>query len=84
MEKNDNKMLDIYEGKISVEDRIMLLLTGLLCFPVGFALYFYFSDRKDGKYHAQFARTGAWTGFVLVMLVFISALVFALANYLQF
>lgn len=50
MEKKENESVDIYEGKISVEERLILLLTGIFCFPVGFALYFYFKDRRDGKY----------------------------------
>lgn len=83
MKKDDGK-IDIYEGKITVEERLMLLLTGVFCFPIGFALYFYFEDQKDKKHHMHFARTGAWTGFILVIFLLISALMFTLANYLQF
>lgn len=82
--KKEKEVVDIYEGKISVEERLMLLLTGIFCFPVGFALFFNFENKKDYKYHAQFARTGAWTGVVIVMLIILSVLMFALANYLQF
>ncbi len=79
--KDDEKeVVDIYEGKISVEERLILLLTGIFCFPVGFALYFYFENKKDYKYHAQFARTGSWTGFVFIILILISALLFTLAG----
>lgn len=82
--KKENEEIDIYEGMISVEERLMLLLTGVLCFPVGFALYFYFKDQKNKKYHMYFARTGAWTGFVCVMVILISVLMFTLASYIQF
>lgn len=84
MKKNDNSVIDIYEGKISVEERLMLLLTGVLCFPVGFALYFYFKDKNNYKYHVHFARVGSWTGFVCFLLILISLLMFTLAKCLQF
>lgn len=82
--KTDNEKVDIYEGKITIEERLMLLLTGIFCFPVGFALYFYFEGQKDKKYHVHFARIGAWSGFIIVIFIFISVLMFTLANYLQF
>ena len=44
MKKDDSVTVDIYEGKITMEDRLILLLTGFLCWPIGFALYFYFKD----------------------------------------
>lgn len=84
MKKKENEVVDFYEGKISVEDRLILLLTGVFCFPVGFALYFYFKDKKEYKYHAHFARIGSWTGITFILLIVISAFMFSLANYLQF
>ena len=80
MKKKDNESVDIYEGKISVEDRLMLLLTGIFCFPVGFALFFYFADKKERKYHAHFARTGSWTGFIVFLFILLSVLLFTLAG----
>ena len=84
MKKNDNVVVDVYEGKISMEERLMLLLTGISCYPVGIALYFYFKDKTNGKYHAYFSRIGAWTGFVLFLLILISLLMFVLATCLHF
>lgn len=84
MEKKEIESVDIYEGKISVEERLILLLTGIFCFPVGFALYFYFKDKRDGKYHMHFARVGSWAGVIFVLILLISAGMFALANLLQF
>ena len=46
MEK-EKEVKDIYEGKISVEDRVLLLICGIFCFPVGIALYYYFLDKKE-------------------------------------
>lgn len=65
------KSNDIYAGKISLEDRIILLLVGIFCFPVGVVLYFYFKD-KGKDYHVKFARIGFYTGmvFALVILLF--------------
>lgn len=80
MKKKEKDTVDIYEGKISVEDRLMLLLTGVFCFPVGFGLFFYFEDKKDYKYHAHFARTGAWTGFVIFLSMLLSVFLFTLAG----
>ncbi len=80
MKKDQNEVVDIFEGKITVEERLMLLLTGIFCFPVGFALYFYFEKKKDFVYHCQFAKTGAWYGFGMFLLLLISILLFALAG----
>lgn len=80
MKKKENEVVDFYEGKISVEDRLILLLTGVCFFPVGFALFFYFEDKKDRKYHAHFAKTGAWTGFIIFLFVLLSAFLFTLAG----
>lgn len=82
--KREKEEINDCEQALSVEERLMLLLTGVLCFPVGFALYFYFKEQKSKKYHMYFAKTGAWTGVVLVMLILISLLMFTLANYIQF
>ena len=79
MKKKDYEVVDIYEGKISMEDRLMLLLTGVFCFPVAFALFFYFENKQEFKYHAHFARIGGWTGFMLLLLILAFCLLFNLA-----
>lgn len=52
------------------EDRALLLLTGIINFPVGFALYFYFKDKKGKEDYAKFARMSGYLGvFLLVFLI---------------
>lgn len=52
------------------EDRALLLLTGIISFPVGFALYFYFKDKKGKDDYAKFARMSGYLGvFLLVFLI---------------
>lgn len=84
MDKNEKKAYDAYEGKITIEERLMLLFAGIFCFPVGFALYFYFDGKKNHECHVHFVRVGAWTGFVITITLLIASLVFCLAGYLQF
>ncbi|MDD5888173.1 MAG: hypothetical protein PUC82_01650 [bacterium] len=84
MKKDDSVTVDIYEGKIAMEDRLILLLTGFLCWPIGFALYFYFKDKSNLKYHAYFSRISAWAGFIFFLVIIISLLMFALASCLAF
>ncbi len=84
MKKNDNEVADFYAGKISIEERLMLLLTGIVSFPVGFALYFYFKDKDNYKYHTYFARIGAWTGIVICLMLIITSFMIMLASYLTF
>ena len=52
------------------EDRTLLLLTGITNFPVGFALYFYFKDKKGKEDYAKFARMSGYLGvFLLIFLI---------------
>ena len=84
MKKDDSVTVDIYEGKRTMEDRLILLLTGFLCWPIGFALYFYFKDNSNLNYHAYFSRISAWAGFIFFLVIIISLLMFALASCLAF
>lgn len=62
---------DIYAGKIELEDRLLLLICGVCCFPIGIALYYFFKDKKK-EYYAKFAKMGATAGmcitFILILL----------------
>lgn len=66
MEK-EKEVKDIYEGKISVEDRVLLLICGIFCFPVGIALYYYFLDKKGKEYHAKFVKMGVTVGLSIIV-----------------
>lgn len=61
---------DIYAGKISKEDRALLILAGLFNFPIGIALYFFFKDKKDKEYYAKFAMFGVKGGAALTAILF--------------
>ena len=61
---------DIYAGKISKEDRALLILAGLFNFPIGIALYFFFKDKKDKEYYAKFAMFGVKGGATLTAILF--------------
>lgn len=84
MKKNENELIDVHEGEIPVEERLMLLLAGIFSFPIGFALYFYFKNKNNSEEYVHFARIGAWAGVVFILLILISILMFALASCLQF
>lgn len=74
-----NKEKDIYAGKIEIEDRILLLLSGIFCFPVGIALYYYFLDKKK-EYHAKFAKSGSIVGLGITLFLLILGLLLLLSN----
>ncbi len=76
-----NKEKDIYAGKIEIEDRILLLLSGIFCFPVGIALYYYFLDKKK-EYHAKFAKSGSIVGLGITLFFLILGLLLLLSNVL--
>lgn len=67
------KKKDFYDGKISLEDRVIILFTSILCFPVGFVLYYYFKDKKE-EYHANFAKTGALCGSCITIFFILLAI----------
>ena len=70
---------DIYAGKISKEDRALLILAGLFNFPIGIALYFFFKDKKDKEYYAMFGvKGGAALTAILFFGIFISYLLYIL------
>ena len=61
---------DIYAGKISKEERVLLIFAGLFNFPIGIALYFFFKDKKDKEYYAKFAMFGVKAGTTLTAILF--------------
>lgn len=76
------KEKDIYAGKIDIEDRILLLICGIFCFPVGIALYYFFLDKKNKEYHAQFAKSGAIAGLSIVLFFLLLGLLLGLSHLL--
>lgn len=75
MKKNRDLAEDFYEGKISKKDRVLLLVTGIFSFPVGFALYFFFNEKKEREYYAKFAYEGAMAGLYLTTIVIMAAVI---------
>ena len=57
------------------EDRALLLLTGIINFPMGFALYFYFKDKKGKEDYAKFARMSGYLGVFLSIFLIASFLI---------
>ena len=75
MKKKQELADDFYEGKISKKDRALLLVIGIFNFPIGFALYFFFNEKKDSEYHAKFAYEGAMAGLYLTTILIIAAII---------
>lgn len=70
--------------KLSLEERKLLLLIGFFNFPVGFALYFYYNDKKDKEWYADFARKGAYIGlftFFFIAILIAMAFICCYLNY---
>ena len=80
MEKEKDKEKEIMECEKAVSqlDRALLVLCGLCNFPVGIALYFYFKDRKDKKYHIEFLKSGIFAGMFLTVAIMVVILVLAI------
>lgn len=57
------------------EDRALLLLSGIINFPIGFALYFYFKDKKGKEDYAKFARMSGYLGLFLLIFLIASFLI---------
>lgn len=75
--KSENKQ-DFYAGKISVEDRLLLLFSGMFCFPVGIALYYFFLEKKGKEYHAKFAKMGSTAGMIITFIILLTLLVWTI------
>lgn len=80
MEKEKDKEKEIMECEKAVSqlDRALLVLCGLCNFPAGIALYFYFKDRKDKKYHIEFLKSGIFAGMFLTIAIMVVILVLAI------
>lgn len=80
MEKEKDKEKEMIEcdKTVSQEERALLVLCGLCNFPVGIALYFYFKDKKEKKYHIEFLKRGIFAGMFLTVAIIIVLLVLAI------
>lgn len=80
MEKEKDKEKEMIEcdKAVSQEERALLVLCGLCNFPVGIALYFYFKDKKEKKYHIEFLKRGIFAGMFLTVAIIIVLLVLAI------
>lgn len=75
-EKEVKKTAETRNLKIATpEDRALLLICGICCFPLGFALYFYYKDRKDRSEFAKFARMGGYVGLFSTIAILSAALI---------
>ena len=73
---------DVYAGKIDIEDRILLFICGIFFFPAGIALYYFFLDKKNKEYHAQFAKSGAIVGLGITFFFLLLGLLLCLSQLL--
>lgn len=78
MEKDREKERMECDKEVSQLERALLVLCGLCNFPVGIALYFYFKDRKDKKYHIEFLKSGIFAGMFLTVAIMVVILVLAI------
>jgi uncharacterized membrane protein len=78
MEKDREKEIMECDKEVSQLERALLVLCGLCNFPVGIALYFYFKDRKDKKYHIEFLKSGIFAGMFLTVAIMVVILVLAI------
>lgn len=79
MKSNEKK--EIFD--VSMEDRALLLLTGIVSFPVGFALYFYFKEKGAKNDYIKFSRMGAYVGmfmFIFILLALLFVYLYCLIN----